>query len=69
MTALMALRNAHKEEFEKKHAVKLGFMSAFVTVSLCVYLECMCVCERVSVCVCECIYVCVSVCALMYVCV
>jgi 2-oxoglutarate dehydrogenase E2 component (dihydrolipoamide succinyltransferase) len=37
MTNLIALRNTHKEEFEKIHGVKLGFMSAFVratTVSL-----------------------------------
>eukprot|EP01112_Ceratiomyxa_fruticulosa_P013784 TRINITY_DN3895_c0_g1_i2.p1 TRINITY_DN3895_c0_g1~~TRINITY_DN3895_c0_g1_i2.p1 ORF type:complete len:458 (+),score=128.45 TRINITY_DN3895_c0_g1_i2:140-1513(+) len=30
MSALMALRNQYKDEFEKKHGVKLGFMSAFV---------------------------------------
>ena len=30
MTAVMALRNAHKELFERKHGVKLGFMSFFV---------------------------------------
>ncbi len=30
MTALMALRNQYKEAFEKKHGVKLGFMSFFV---------------------------------------
>jgi 2-oxoglutarate dehydrogenase E2 component (dihydrolipoamide succinyltransferase) len=30
---LMDMRNKHKEEFEKKHGVKLGFMSAFVKVS------------------------------------
>lgn len=37
MTNLITLRNTHKEEFEKIHGVKLGFMSAFVratTVSL-----------------------------------
>ena len=33
MTNLIALRNKHKEEFEKYHGVKLGFMSAFVRVS------------------------------------
>ena len=27
MTAVMALRNQYKELFEKKHGVKLGFMS------------------------------------------
>ena len=32
MTALMALRSTHKEEFEKRHGIKLGFMSAFVKV-------------------------------------
>eukprot|EP00968_Pinguiococcus_pyrenoidosus_P020112 scaffold2286_cov240-Pinguiococcus_pyrenoidosus.AAC.15 len=30
MSALMALRKAHKEEFEKKHGIKLGVMSMFV---------------------------------------
>ena len=30
MTNLMALRNKYKDEFEKIHGVKLGFMSAFV---------------------------------------
>jgi 2-oxoglutarate dehydrogenase E2 component (dihydrolipoamide succinyltransferase) len=30
MTAVMALRNAYKDQFEKKHGVKLGFMSFFV---------------------------------------
>jgi 2-oxoglutarate dehydrogenase E2 component (dihydrolipoamide succinyltransferase) len=30
MTAVMALRNAYKDAFEKKHGVKLGFMSFFV---------------------------------------
>jgi 2-oxoglutarate dehydrogenase E2 component (dihydrolipoamide succinyltransferase) len=30
MTATMALRNQYKEAFEKKHGVKLGFMSFFV---------------------------------------
>jgi 2-oxoglutarate dehydrogenase E2 component (dihydrolipoamide succinyltransferase) len=30
MTAVMALRNQHKDEFEKRHGVKLGFMSFFV---------------------------------------
>ena len=30
MTATMALRNQYKELFEKKHGVKLGFMSFFV---------------------------------------
>jgi len=29
MTAVMALRNAYKDVFEKKHGVKLGFMSFF----------------------------------------
>ena len=32
MTNLISLRNKHKEEFEKSHGVKLGFMSAFVRV-------------------------------------
>ena len=30
MSAVMALRNRHKDAFEKKHGVKLGFMSFFV---------------------------------------
>jgi 2-oxoglutarate dehydrogenase E2 component (dihydrolipoamide succinyltransferase) len=30
MTNVMALRNDYKEQFEKKHGVKLGFMSFFV---------------------------------------
>ncbi|MEJ0091481.1 MAG: 2-oxoglutarate dehydrogenase complex dihydrolipoyllysine-residue succinyltransferase [Limisphaerales bacterium] len=30
MSAVMALRNEHKEAFEKRHLVKLGFMSFFV---------------------------------------
>ncbi len=30
MSAVMALRNAYKDQFEKKHGVKLGFMSFFV---------------------------------------
>jgi len=30
MTNVMALRNHHKDAFEKKHGVKLGFMSFFV---------------------------------------
>jgi 2-oxoglutarate dehydrogenase E2 component (dihydrolipoamide succinyltransferase) len=30
MSAVMALRNRHNESFEKKHGVKLGFMSLFV---------------------------------------
>ena len=29
MSAIMALRNEYKEQFEKKHGVKLGFMSFF----------------------------------------
>ena len=33
MGALMELRTAHKDEFEKVHGVKLGFMSAFVAAS------------------------------------
>ena len=32
MSRLIELRNAHKEQFEKTHGVKLGFMSAFVKV-------------------------------------
>lgn len=32
MTNLIELRNKYKEDFEKAHGVKLGFMSAFVKV-------------------------------------
>ncbi|MBL7714831.1 MAG: 2-oxoglutarate dehydrogenase complex dihydrolipoyllysine-residue succinyltransferase [Bdellovibrionales bacterium] len=34
MTAVMALRNQHKEAFEKKHKVKLSFMSFFTKASV-----------------------------------
>jgi len=34
MTALFALRNQYKDNFEKKHGVKLGFMSFFVKASI-----------------------------------
>lgn len=34
MTNILALRNQYKEKFEKKHGVKLGFMSFFVKASL-----------------------------------
>ncbi len=34
MTNVMALRDAYKEQFEKRHGVKLGFMSFFVKASL-----------------------------------
>ncbi len=34
MTNVMALRNAYKDVFEKKHGVKLGFMSFFVKAAL-----------------------------------
>ena len=34
MTAVMALRNEYKDGFEKKHGVKLGFMSFFVKASI-----------------------------------
>ena len=30
MSAIMALRNAYKDQFEKKHGARLGFMSFFV---------------------------------------
>jgi len=33
MSALIDMRNTHKDEFEKSHGVKLGFMSAFVKAS------------------------------------
>ena len=34
MGNLIELRNKYKDEFEKSHGVKLGFMSAFVRVSV-----------------------------------
>jgi 2-oxoglutarate dehydrogenase E2 component (dihydrolipoamide succinyltransferase) len=34
MSRVMALRSAHKEAFEKKHGVKLGFMSFFVKAAI-----------------------------------
>ena len=34
MTNVIALRNQHKENFEKKHGVKLGFMSFFVKAAI-----------------------------------
>ena len=34
MTAVMATRSAHKEGFEKKHGVRLGFMSFFLKASV-----------------------------------
>jgi 2-oxoglutarate dehydrogenase E2 component (dihydrolipoamide succinyltransferase) len=34
MTAIMDLRNAYKDSFEKKHGVKLGFMSFFVKAAI-----------------------------------
>jgi 2-oxoglutarate dehydrogenase E2 component (dihydrolipoamide succinyltransferase) len=34
MTNVMALRNHHKDAFEKKHGVKLGFMSFFLKASI-----------------------------------
>ncbi len=34
MTAVMALRNEYKDGFEKKHGVKLGFMSFFVKAAI-----------------------------------
>ena len=39
MGALMELRKTHKDEFEKVHGVKLGFMSAFVKASTAALLE------------------------------
>lgn len=33
MTNLIELRNKHKDDFEKSHGIKLGFMSAFVRAS------------------------------------
>lgn len=40
MGNLIDLRNRHKDEFEKVHGVKLGFMSAFVRVSALLLLCC-----------------------------
>ncbi len=34
MTRVMAVRNSHKEAFEKKHGVRLGFMSFFAKASI-----------------------------------
>ena len=34
MSALMSLRNTYKDSFEKKHGVRLGFMSLFVKASI-----------------------------------
>ncbi len=34
MTAVMALRNAYKDSFEKRHGVKLGFMGFFVKATI-----------------------------------
>jgi 2-oxoglutarate dehydrogenase E2 component (dihydrolipoamide succinyltransferase) len=34
MSAVMALRNAYKDSFEKKHGVKLGFMGFFVKATI-----------------------------------
>lgn len=34
MTAVMALRNEYKDAFEKKHGIKLGFMSFFVKATI-----------------------------------
>lgn len=33
MSHLMNMRKAYKEDFEKKHGIKLGFMSCFVKAS------------------------------------
>src|SRR3569833_2193517 len=34
MTAVMALRNTYKDQFEKRHGVKLGFMGFFVKATI-----------------------------------
>jgi 2-oxoglutarate dehydrogenase E2 component (dihydrolipoamide succinyltransferase) len=34
MSRILALRNAHRESFEKRHGVKLGFMSFFVKAAI-----------------------------------
>lgn len=39
MTALLDLRNQYKDSFEKKHGVKLGFMSFFVKAAVTALLE------------------------------
>ncbi|ETW08706.1 hypothetical protein H310_01232 [Aphanomyces invadans] len=39
MSKLMALRSTYKDSFEKKHNVKLGFMSAFIKASAAALLE------------------------------
>lgn len=33
MSNIMALRNKYKDQFQKKHGIKLGFMSAFAKAS------------------------------------
>jgi 2-oxoglutarate dehydrogenase E2 component (dihydrolipoamide succinyltransferase) len=39
MSALMELRNSYKEAFEKKHGIRLGFMSAFTKAATLALLE------------------------------
>lgn len=39
MTALMALRSDYRDSFEKKHGVKLGFMSFFTKAAICALKE------------------------------
>jgi 2-oxoglutarate dehydrogenase E2 component (dihydrolipoamide succinyltransferase) len=39
MTALMALRSEYRDSFEKKHGVKLGFMSFFTKAAICALKE------------------------------
>ena len=39
MTALMALRSEYRDSFEKKHGVKLGFMSFFTKAAVCALKE------------------------------
>jgi 2-oxoglutarate dehydrogenase E2 component (dihydrolipoamide succinyltransferase) len=39
MSYLMSMRNKHKDDFEKHHGVKMGFMSAFVRASTQALLE------------------------------
>ena len=49
MGNLIELRNKYKDEFEKSHGVKLGFMSAFVRVSVDYFLSVLFYCIFVHV--------------------
>lgn len=63
MSKLMNMRKEYKEDFEKKHGIKLGFMSCFVKASSDALREMPAVngCKLSSACVCLCVYVCIDV--------